>query len=293
MNDLHPLHPLYASQAVAEGRPLPLPSALAQLYGPLSFPTPTRSPYIIGNFVSTLDGVAALTEPGHGGGGEISGFHVQDRMLMGLLRAAADAVVVGAGTLRADPIHRWTARYIFPALAEAYDALRNALGKSGPPLNVIVTARGDLDLTLPVFQSGEVPVLIVTTPSGSRQLGTRSLVQNVRVMATHTANAVSARDVIQAITATQDANLILVEGGPHLMGDVLAERHLDELFLTLAPQVAGRDGIEGSHERPGFVSGKVFAPDSPLWGNLVTVHRGGSHLFLRYAFGSSGSSGGA
>lgn len=293
MNDLRPLHPLYASPAAAEGRPLPLPPALAQLYGPLSFPAPTRSPYLIGNFVSTLDGVAALTEPGHGGGGEISGFHAQDRMLMGLLRAAADAVVVGAGTLRADPMHRWTATYIFPALAEAYDALRNALGKSGPPLNVIVTARGELDPTRPVFQSGEVPVLIVTTPRGAQQLDSRSLPEHVRVVTTHAADAVSARDVIEAITHTQDGKLILIEGGPRLMGDFLAERHLDELFLTLAPQVAGRDGVEGSQERPGFVSGKVFAPDSPLWGTLVTVHRGGSHLFLRYAFGPSGSSGGA
>jgi hypothetical protein len=83
VNDLHPLHPLYASLTGAAGRPLPLPPALAHLYGPLSFPPPTCNPYIIGNFVSTLDGVAALTEPGHGGGGEISGFHAQDRMLMG------------------------------------------------------------------------------------------------------------------------------------------------------------------------------------------------------------------
>jgi riboflavin biosynthesis pyrimidine reductase len=210
-----------------------------------------------------------------------------------VLRAAADAVVVGAGTLRADPIHRWTARYIFPALTEAYDALRDALGKSGPPLNVIVTARGELDPTLPVFQSGEVPVLIVTTSSGARQLGALSLPENVRVMTIHAADAVSARDVVEAITATRDGKLILIEGGPRLMGDFLAERHLDELFLTLAPQVAGRDGVEGSRDRPGFVSGKVFAPDSPLWGNLVTVHQGGSHLFLRYAFGSTGSSGGA
>jgi riboflavin biosynthesis pyrimidine reductase len=47
--------------------------------------------------------------------------------------------------------------------------------------------------------------------------------------------------------------MILVEGGPLLMGDFFAERLLDELFLTLAPQIAGRDG---SVERPGFVAGK-------------------------------------
>lgn len=293
MNGASPLHSLYASQAASEGRPLPLPPALAQLYGPLSFPAPRRSPYVIGNFVSTLDGVVALIEPGHGGGGEISGFHAQDRMLMGLLRAVADAVVVGAGTLRADPVHRWTAPYIFPALAEAYHALRSALGKSSPALNVIVTARGELDLTLPVFQSREAPVLIVTTPRGMQRIHSRNLPEAVRVITTRATDVVSAQDVVEAIMRTQSSDLILVEGGPRLMGDFLAEQRLDELFLTLAPQVAGRDDVEGTRERPGFVSGKVFAPDTPLWGTLVTVHRGGSHLFLRYGFDSLGSSEGA
>jgi riboflavin biosynthesis pyrimidine reductase len=65
------------------------------------------------------------------------------------------------------------------------------------------------------------------------------------------------------------------------MGDFFAERCLDELFLTLAPQIAGRDG---SIERPGLITGKRFAPEHPLWGTLIGVKRGGSHLFLRYAF---------
>jgi riboflavin biosynthesis pyrimidine reductase len=237
--------------------------------------------------------VAALIEPGHGGGGEISGFHVQDRMLMGLLRAAADAVVVGAGTLRADPVHRWTAPYIFPALTEAYHALRSALGKSSPALNVIVTARGEIDPTLPVFQSGEAPALIVTTPRGMQRIRSRNLPEAVRVITTQATDTVSARDVVEAIMHTQGGELILVEGGPRLMGDFFAEQRLDELFLTLAPQVAGRDGIEDARERPGFVAGKVFAPDIPLWGTLMTVHRGGSHLFLRYGFDTLRSSDGA
>jgi riboflavin biosynthesis pyrimidine reductase len=65
------------------------------------------------------------------------------------------------------------------------------------------------------------------------------------------------------------------------MCDFLAEQCLDELYLTLAPQIAGRDG---SIERPGLVAGKSFAPEHPLWGTLTGVKRGGNHLFLRYAF---------
>jgi hypothetical protein len=65
------------------------------------------------------------------------------------------------------------------------------------------------------------------------------------------------------------------------MGDFFAERQLDELFLTLAPQVAGRDD---ANARPGLVAGKQFAPEGPVWGTLVGLKRGGSHLFLRYRF---------
>ncbi|HEV8192923.1 MAG TPA: dihydrofolate reductase family protein [Ktedonobacterales bacterium] len=297
MSDLLRLETLYASQAVAAGHPLPLPPALALLYGPLTFPAPMPfpRPYVIGNFVSTLGGVAALTEPGHGGGGEISGFNTQDRMLMGLLRAVADAVVVGAGTLRADPVHLWTADYVFPALAEPYHTLRAALGKSGPPLNVIVTASGELDTTLPVFQSGSVPTLIVTTPRGARRVERRCLPTGVSVATAPAGAVITTGAVLAAIAQARAGDVIVVEGGPHLMGDFLAERCLDELFLTLAPQIAGRSDAPDVATRLAFVAGKVFAPDNPLWGTLTSVHRGGSHLFLRYAFGSalpSGSAGG-
>jgi riboflavin biosynthesis pyrimidine reductase len=78
---------------------------------------------------------------------------------------------------------------------------------------------------------------------------------------------------------------VLVEGGPHLMGDFLAARLLDELFLTVAPQVAGRDE---KIERPGFAAGHRFAPNNPIWGRLVSVKRAESHLFLRYSFSTVG-----
>ncbi|WP_201360899.1 hypothetical protein [Dictyobacter formicarum] len=64
----------------------------------------------------------------------------------------------------------------------------------------------------------------------------------------------------------------------------MTEQLLDELFLTLAPQIAGRDSATA---RPGLVEGHLFAPEHPLWGTLVSVKRGGSHLFLRYAFPTS------
>ena len=97
-----------------------------------------------------MDGVVALGDSAVSGGGEISGFNQHDQMVMGLLRAVADAVIVGAGTLRSVPKHRWTAQRIYPPLANTYQKLRATMGKTQPPLNVIVTAHGAISLDLPV-----------------------------------------------------------------------------------------------------------------------------------------------
>jgi len=85
---------------------------------------------IYANFVSSIDGVVTLgANPS--AGSVISGKSAADRFVMGLLRACADAVVLGAGTLRATPGHLWTPAHVYPALATEFTALRSALGRSG------------------------------------------------------------------------------------------------------------------------------------------------------------------
>ena len=82
-----------------------LPEELKILYGgDLRFPALDVRPYVIGNFVSTIDGVVSFEIPGKSGGGDISGFNEADRFIMGLLRASVDAVVVGAGTFEKSPL---------------------------------------------------------------------------------------------------------------------------------------------------------------------------------------------
>ena len=279
MIDLAPLATLYD---IASGDEAPLPTDLAILYGSLRFPRPANRPYVIGNFVTTLDGVVSLNAPGKAGGGEISGFNHHDQLVMGLLRAVAEAVIVGAGTLRASPQHLWIAEVTYRPLAEVYRVLRSNLGKTEPPLNVIVTARGELNLDLPVFQSGLVPVLIVTTTNGERRIRRmRRLPSWIQIEAVEDANRLSAQSILQVVDRVRRCDVILTEGGPHLIGDFFAEKSLDELFLTLAPQIAGRDQAS---ERPNLVAGKTFAPEQALWGKLISVKLGGDHLFLRYAF---------
>ena len=279
MSSLAPLVSLYEAK---RGACVSLPPRLARLYGRLRMPRPHRRPHIISNFVSTLDGVVSLNERGHATGGDISGFSRQDRIVMGLLRAMADVVIVGAGTLRAGPEHIWTAEHIYPALAADYQKLRASLQKYEPPLNVIVSASGRLDLRLPVFASGKVPVLIVTTPAGAERLRKQKFHHStVEVRSVRSSGAIRARSILAQVAKLKPATLILVEGGPQLLADFYAQQVMAEQFLTLAPQLAGRDGADG---RPGLIMGRIFAPRNPLWGTLVDLKRGSSHLFLRYAF---------
>ncbi len=278
MNAPQPLETLYEQE---HGMPASLPAELAALYGPLRLPAaPEDRPYVIANFVTSLDGVVSLGIPGQSGGRPISGNNPHDRAVMGLLRALVDAVVVGAGTLRAVPQHRWTPAHVCPSLLESYQALRATAGKEPVPLTVIVTASGSVDLALPVFRAGEAPVLLVTTLEGGQHLGTKELPPSVHLEVVSTTGRLQSQEVLGAVRRMRTSTLVLVEGGPHLLGDFLADRCLDELFLTLSPQVAGRN-VEIN--RPSLVAGHQFAPDEPLWSRLVSLKRAGSHLFLRYA----------
>ncbi len=272
------LAPLATLHETKRGRALPLPPRLARLYGRLRMPPARARPHVISNFATTLDGVVSLNVKGHKSGGDISGFSAQDRMVMGLLRAVADAVVIGTGTLAVDRNHLWTAEDIFPRFGDDYRRLRAALGKRGPPLNAVVSGSGRLDLRLPIFSSGKVPALIVTTAAGARELR-KQRVPDTAVPGR--AGAIRARSVLDAVCRASAGKLILVEGGPQLLGAFYAERLLDEQFLTLSPQLAGRGA---DVERISLVMGRAFAPRHPLWGTLADLRRGSSHLFLRYSF---------
>jgi riboflavin biosynthesis pyrimidine reductase len=281
---LAPLETLFES---SRDHVLPLPARLARLYGTFRMSTPRSGFRVFSNFVSTLDGVVSLQAKGHSGGGDISGFSAQDRMVMGLLRAAADVIIVGSGTLEADPQHVWTPAAICPELADEYRRLERDLGKTSASLNVVVSGRGAVNLRLPVFASGRVPAMIVTTTAGAKQLLKQKIPDSVRVHAIRGRAEIPPAAILEAVSQMGvssrmgGGNRVLVEGGPRLLGSFYNERLIDEQFLSLAPQLSGR---EFGDSRMSLVMGKLFAPRNPLWGKLIDVRRGSTLLFLRYWF---------
>jgi riboflavin biosynthesis pyrimidine reductase len=264
------------------GRGLPLPANLSRLYGAFRLPMPRLGLHVFSNFVSTLDGVVSLQVKGHSGGGDISGFSGQDRMVMGLLRAAADAVIVGSGTLAADPQHLWTPQAICPELADDYHRLADSMTKPRSALNVIVSAQGTVNLRLPVFASGKVAAMIITTPRGAKRLQKLGVPDAVRIHEIRRRSGeIPAADILQAVGGAISGKRVLVEGGPRLLGTFYKARLVDEQFLSLAPQLSGR---EAGDARMSLVMGKTFAPRDPLWGQLTDVRQGSRLLFLRYSF---------
>jgi riboflavin biosynthesis pyrimidine reductase len=240
----------------------------------LRFPRRVDRPTVIANFVSTLDGVVSYADSDAAAGGEISGFSPADRMVMGLLRAHADAVLVGAGTVRAAPHDSWTPDAIFPPAASEYARIRRREGLARQPLTVVVTGSGDLDLGHPGFSA--TPILIATTPDGARRLG-QPPAANVEV-AQMSGPSIAAAELL-ALLARRGVGLVLCEGGPQLLAALVGADLVDELFLTVAPQIAGRSsGVP----RPGLVEGLAFHAAQAPWWQLRSVDRAGSHLFLRY-----------
>jgi riboflavin biosynthesis pyrimidine reductase len=153
--------------------PVLLPE-MRQLYdGDLSFPAASnKRPYVIANFVSTLDGVASFRLEGHSGGSSISGSDPGDRFIMGLLRASVDAVLVGANTIHAvEPESLWIPEYTYPAARTLYrDYRADVLHKREYPLIVVISGSGRLELRRTVFRTPEATTLIVTTLAGRKQL---------------------------------------------------------------------------------------------------------------------------
>jgi riboflavin biosynthesis pyrimidine reductase len=282
---MEPIRTLFATQPT-EPSETALPEGLRARYdGNLSFPpAPGERPYCIANFVSTLDGVVSFNLPGQSEGAQISNWNEEDRFIMGLLRASADAIVVGSGTLQAAGPHgSWLPEAVYPAAKDLYQKYRTeVLRKLEYPLVVIVTGTGGLDLTSAVFHTPRTRVLILTTEQGKRRLsqGGSGALASVEVKElSATEERISPSAILTLLRQEVGVELLLHEAGPTLFGEFLAGGFMDELFLTVAPQIAGRDAV---HPRPGLVANVQFSPATAPWWKLISAKSATDYLFLRY-----------
>ena len=208
----------------------------------------TAERHVRANFVASVDGAATLE-------GKSAGLsNDADRRLFHLLRAMSDVVLVGAGTVR----------------AENYGGAR-ATGDAPPPPIAVVTRSCDLDHDARLFTETTVRPIVLTCDVSPVER--RTALADVADVVVAGATDV---DIAAALDALADRGLkhVICEGGPHLLGWLVAAGRLDELCLTLSPLIVG-----GSAGR--IVAGLTGQVATPM--RLLHVLEDAGHLVLRYS----------
>jgi riboflavin-specific deaminase-like protein len=218
--------------------------------GPLAL---DERPYLVLNFATTLDGRAAI----NGRSGPIGS--AADTEVLQRLRTRVDAVMIGAGTMRAERYGRIVSNPDFRAYRE-----RTGLGHD--PLAIIISNRLELPWDAGLFTDGGGRV-VVFTASDQEPPETATPVSIVR----HS-EGVELDRALEWLRKERGIRSVLCEGGPTLHGRLREAGLADELFLTIAPKVAGGEG-------PRVLEGALADVDEV---ELAWLLESESELFARY-----------
>ncbi|MEV6021991.1 pyrimidine reductase family protein [Streptomyces sp. NPDC052036] len=204
--------------------------SLQELAAAYAYPEPGpggREPWLRANMVTTLDGAAQ-----HEGRSQpIS--NAADMRIFGTLRGLADVVLVGAETVRQEGYRPARAR-------AAFAGLREAAGQAPAPAIAVVSAGLDLDFSWPLFTSPLVPTLVLTGAAAAPDRVAAAERAGARVLIAGDGMGV---DPARAVRALADLGMtrLLTEGGPRLLGQLIAAGVLDELCLTVSPMLTAGD----------------------------------------------------
>ncbi|MBC3982239.1 pyrimidine reductase family protein [Streptomyces sp. AC536] len=221
--------------------------------------SPRPTAWLRANMVASLDGAAY-----HDGRSQPLSSDA-DMRIFGVLRGLADAIVVGAQTVRQEGYRPAKAR-------EAFAARRAAAGQSPAPAIAVVSASLDLDFSLPLFTAPRTPTLVLTGAGAPAE----------RVAAAEAAGAVVVRagqgarvdpGLVKGALAERGLTRLLTEGGPTLLGQFVAAGALDELCLSVAPLLA-------SGEAARVVNGPALTVPERF--SIASVMEEDGFLFTRY-----------
>lgn len=227
-------------------------------------PTPPDRPWVVLNMVASVDGASAGTD---GRSGSLSG--PDDRALFAALRAVADVVLAGASTVRVE-------NYGAPRLPEGAAELRATRGQSSLPRLAVVSASLDLDPRARFFQeppADQPPIVLTGATAPSRPPARTADLDQVAEVRIVGQQAVDWPAALGLLRADFGAQVLLVEGGPTVNGQLVDLDLVDELCLTVAPQLNA-----GSARR--IVGGVPLAVPHRL--SLARALESDGFLLLRY-----------
>lgn len=188
-------------------------------------------PWLVVNMATTLDGAIALQGRSGGIGGD------GDRVAFHALRSAADVVLVGAGTARAE-------NYGPVRVPEEHIPARHAAGRSGPARLAVVTRSCSIDPRARLFTGGGEPPLIYTVDDAptDRIRALEPVAEIVRAGE----DSVDPRLIMDDL-ATRGVRCVLAEGGPSFNGDLITADLIDEWCITLGPLLTGGNAARAAH----------------------------------------------
>jgi riboflavin biosynthesis pyrimidine reductase len=218
-------------------------------------------PWLLANMIASADGSAADAEGRSGGLGGPA-----DKDLFAAIRGVADVIVAGAATVV-------TENYGPGRPPAAVRDRRLARGQSPAPRIAVITAALSIEPEHRLFRDPPAdarPLVLTVEQADAGRRRTLEAVAEVHTVGDTRVDWARALDVLRSAT---DATVVLCEGGPHTIGQLVADDLLDELCLTVAPTLVGGDGprIAVGSRRPG---------SRPLTLDRVLV--ADDYLFLRY-----------
>ena len=232
---------------------------LDEAFSDLALPDPPADRPLVGfNMISSVDGRAQLDGLAEGLGSR------EDRRLMRLYRVGYDAVASGAGTLRADDFYSW--------LPDDLAQRREAMGRPPQPLALVIGGSSEVPTDRRFFAHPEQP-RAVAVGADSPHAGMADLA-GVEVWTAPTPNPEPAW--LLARLAERGMRTLLIEGGPTVNSSFLAADAFDELYWTVGPRLVAADGRQ--------IMASLPERHPPRLGTLVSAHRSGDELFLRYRF---------
>lgn len=263
-------------------------------YGKLGFPEAHNArPWTYANFVQSIDGIASFKGP-HAAGADISQ-SVEDRWLMDLLRAHADAIILGINTLVEETLS-WPQLNsgrgpVYRIENEILRDLRAKLGRKRERV-IFVTASARIDpRAYKVFDGDQMDAAILTTKAGSATLQSKGVKAEIIVAGEE--RLIDLPLAMSILRQQMGIEHLLCEGGPTFYGSMSHAALIDEKFVTVSPleiglyAPAGQEASPAGHGtaanlRPTTFTFPGFTKDNaPFW-QWMSCRRVGDHQFSRY-----------
>jgi 5-amino-6-(5-phosphoribosylamino)uracil reductase len=263
-------------------------------YGKLGFPPAHEErPWTYANFVQSIDGVASFKGQ-HAAGSDISQ-SAEDRWLMDLLRAHADAIITGIHTLVEETLSAPKLNEgrgpVYCIEEESLRDLRTKLGRKQEKV-IFVTASGSIDpRAYRVFDGDQMDALILTTTAGAARLQGR--IGQERLIIAGQDKMIDLPEAMGMLRKQMGVEHLLCEGGPTLYGSMARAGLIDEKFVTVSPveigllvppeqEIAPAGPGNLLNVRPTTFMFPGFTKETAPWWRWMSCRRVGDHQFNRY-----------